>query len=162
MEDGAEYALVVGRTVYILEGHGGELDKFAGGQATIRGRVNGNKILVDSVAAKQKKPSGTAANFLAAQAEQPSAEVSPKEDHEYRYLRNEILKLTAEVEGLEERVLPPGEQPSAVPNKRILAARLTPSEEIGELERQVKELQSRIERLKRVMATMTPEGKRPK
>src|SRR5437899_8966514 len=80
VEDGADYALVVGRTVYILEGHGGELDKFAGGQATIRGRVNGNKILVDSVAAKQKKPSGTAANFLAAQAEQPSAEVSPKED----------------------------------------------------------------------------------
>ena len=55
VEDGADYALVVGQTVYILEGHRTELDKFAGGRATISGRVTENRILVDSVTAVKKK-----------------------------------------------------------------------------------------------------------
>jgi hypothetical protein len=55
VHDGADYALIVGDTVYILEGHIPELDKFAGGCATIRGQVNGNRIVVDSVMKAEKK-----------------------------------------------------------------------------------------------------------
>ena len=55
VHDGADYALIVGDTVYILEGHRPELDKFAGGRATIRGQVNGNRFTVDSVAKAEKK-----------------------------------------------------------------------------------------------------------
>jgi hypothetical protein len=55
VHDGADYALIVGDTVYILEGHRPELDKFAGGRATIRGQVKGNRIVVDSVMKTEKK-----------------------------------------------------------------------------------------------------------
>ena len=55
VEDGADYALVVGRTVYILEGHRADLDKFAGGRATVSGGVTENRVLVDSVTAVKKK-----------------------------------------------------------------------------------------------------------
>lgn len=55
VEDGADYALVVGQRVYILEGHRAELDKFAGGRATVSGRVTENRVLVDSVTAVKKK-----------------------------------------------------------------------------------------------------------
>lgn len=55
VEDGGDYALVVGQTVYILEGHRAELDKFAGGRATVSGRVAENRVLVDSVTAVKKK-----------------------------------------------------------------------------------------------------------
>ena len=58
VHDGADYALVVGSTVYILEGHRPELDKFAGGHATVRGQVNGNRITVDSVTDVKKKAKG--------------------------------------------------------------------------------------------------------
>jgi hypothetical protein len=54
-EDGAGYALVVGKTVYILEGHRVELDKFAGGRATVLGRLNDGTVVVDSVKAVKKK-----------------------------------------------------------------------------------------------------------
>ena len=50
VHDGVDYSLVVGDKVYVLEDHRPELDKFAGGRATIRGQVNGNRITVDSVA----------------------------------------------------------------------------------------------------------------
>ena len=55
VHDGADYALIVGDTVYFLEGHRPELDKFAGGRATIRGQVSGNRIVVDSVMKAEKK-----------------------------------------------------------------------------------------------------------
>jgi hypothetical protein len=45
--EGADYVLVVGDTVYTLEGHAGDLDRFAGGRATVTGQVDGNKIAVD-------------------------------------------------------------------------------------------------------------------
>ncbi|OLB40432.1 MAG: hypothetical protein AUH11_01715 [Acidobacteria bacterium 13_2_20CM_57_17] len=38
VEDGADYVLVVGKKVYILQGHRTELEKFAGGRATVTGR----------------------------------------------------------------------------------------------------------------------------
>jgi hypothetical protein len=55
VEDGADYVLVVGKTLYILQGHRTELDKFTGGRATVTGRLTGNTLSVDSVA-KVKKP----------------------------------------------------------------------------------------------------------
>jgi hypothetical protein len=56
--DGADYVLVVGDTVYILEGHKADLDKFAGGRATVPGRVDDNKVIVDSVTAAKRKAKG--------------------------------------------------------------------------------------------------------
>ena len=55
VEDGADYALVVGHRVYILEGHRADLDKFAGGRATVSGRVTENRVVVDSVTAVKRK-----------------------------------------------------------------------------------------------------------
>ncbi len=64
VHEGADYSLVVGDKVYVLQGHRAELDKFAGGRATIRGQVNGNRIAVDSVTKAEKK--AEAANRTAA------------------------------------------------------------------------------------------------
>lgn len=162
VQDGADYALVVGRTVWILEGHKAELDKFAGGPATITGHVDGKKVLVDSVAAKKKKAdTQTVATLFATQARQQSPQSRPKRNPEYRDLQNEILNLKGEVEDLEKRLLPPGEHPSAIQTKPVPGPGPTSSEEIGALERQVEELQSRIDRLKRVMATMKSPSVRP-
>jgi hypothetical protein len=47
--------LLVGDKVYVLDGHRAELDKFAGGRATVTGHVNGNKISVDSVSSLKKQ-----------------------------------------------------------------------------------------------------------
>jgi len=55
VEDGGDYALVVGQRVYILQGHRADLDKFAGGRATVVGGVNGSKVVADSVTAVKKK-----------------------------------------------------------------------------------------------------------
>jgi len=55
VQEGADYSLVVGDKVCVLEDHRAELDKFAGGRATIRGQVNGNRFTVDSVAKAEKK-----------------------------------------------------------------------------------------------------------
>ena len=46
--------LVVGEAVYALEGHASDLEKFAGGEATITGHVNGSSFSVDSVTKAQK------------------------------------------------------------------------------------------------------------
>jgi hypothetical protein len=45
---------VVGERVYILEGHKADLDKFAGGRATVAGRVN-DTVVVDSVTGIKKR-----------------------------------------------------------------------------------------------------------
>ncbi len=50
VEDGADYVLVVGKKLYILQGHRTEFEKFAGGRATVTGRLTGNNLSVDSVA----------------------------------------------------------------------------------------------------------------
>jgi hypothetical protein len=55
VQAGAAYALIVGDKVYILEGHHAELDKFAGDRATVKGHVNGDRIVVDSVMKAEKK-----------------------------------------------------------------------------------------------------------
>jgi hypothetical protein len=49
-----KYALVVGKKVYTLEGHEAELDKLAGMAATVKGRVMGEMMTVQSVATAKK------------------------------------------------------------------------------------------------------------
>ena len=51
---GADYVLVVGPTVYTLQGNKAELEKFAGGRATVTGQVNGNTIAAQSVTAAKR------------------------------------------------------------------------------------------------------------
>ena len=55
VHDGADYVLVVGDTVYVLEGHRADLDGFAGGRATLKGHINGDRFAVDSVTKAEKK-----------------------------------------------------------------------------------------------------------
>ena len=54
VREGASYVLVVGDAVYALQGSTADLEKFAGGEATVTGHVNGNSISVDSVTKAQK------------------------------------------------------------------------------------------------------------
>ena len=50
-----DYVLVTRDAVYVLNGHGSDLDKFGGGPATVTGRVDGNTVLVDSVSSVKKR-----------------------------------------------------------------------------------------------------------
>jgi hypothetical protein len=49
VKDGSKYALVVGNDVYTLQGHEGELDKLAGEKVTVKGKVSGMTVDVQSV-----------------------------------------------------------------------------------------------------------------
>jgi hypothetical protein len=50
VELGAEYALVVGHKLYVLQGHQADLERFAGKQVRVRGRaVTRDTVLVDQV-----------------------------------------------------------------------------------------------------------------
>ena len=49
VKQGTKYALVVGKKVYTLEGHEAELDKVAGMKATVKGKVSGETLAVDSI-----------------------------------------------------------------------------------------------------------------
>jgi len=52
VELGADYALVVGHKLYILQGHPADLERFAGKQVRVNGRaVTRDTVLVDHVAA---------------------------------------------------------------------------------------------------------------
>jgi hypothetical protein len=51
-----DYALVVGSKVYTLKGHKDELEKFAGQNATVTGKVNGTTVEVASVAEAKMAP----------------------------------------------------------------------------------------------------------
>ena len=48
------YALVVGKEIYTLRGHGAELDKLAVQTVTVKGTVNGKTVIVESVAAAKR------------------------------------------------------------------------------------------------------------
>jgi len=50
-KQGQKYALVVGQKVYTLEGHQAELDKLAGARATVKGKVSGDTVTIESVTA---------------------------------------------------------------------------------------------------------------
>jgi hypothetical protein len=43
-----KYGLVVGKKVYTLEGHEAELDKLAGMKATVKDKVSGETVTVQS------------------------------------------------------------------------------------------------------------------
>lgn len=51
VKQGSKYALVVGQKVYMLEGHEPQLDKLAGTHVTVKGRVSGDTVAVESVGA---------------------------------------------------------------------------------------------------------------
>jgi hypothetical protein len=48
---GSDYAVVVGKEVYVLKGEQAAIDKFAGNRATVKGAVSGNTVTVQSIAA---------------------------------------------------------------------------------------------------------------
>ena len=54
VKQGTKYALVVGKKVYTLEGHEAELDKVAGMKATVKGKVSGEAVTVQSVVPAMK------------------------------------------------------------------------------------------------------------
>ena len=49
VKQGQQYALIVGEKVYTLEGHEAEVDKLAGKKATVKGKVTGETVAVQSV-----------------------------------------------------------------------------------------------------------------
>jgi hypothetical protein len=49
VKQGTKYALVVGKSVYALEGHEAELDKYAAKKVTVKGTVKGESMTVESV-----------------------------------------------------------------------------------------------------------------
>ncbi len=51
IKEGSKYALIVGDSVYTLEGKTDGLDAFAGKSATVTGTVKGQTVMVTSVAA---------------------------------------------------------------------------------------------------------------
>jgi hypothetical protein len=54
VKQGTKYALVVGKKVYTLQGHEAELDKVAGMKATVKGKVSGESLTVQSVVPAMK------------------------------------------------------------------------------------------------------------
>ena len=54
VKGGTKYALVVGKKVYTLEGHEVDLDKVAGMKATVKGKVSGETLTVESVTPAMK------------------------------------------------------------------------------------------------------------
>ena len=49
VKQGTKYALVVGKTVYTLEGHEAELDRYAAQKVTVKGTLKGETVAVESV-----------------------------------------------------------------------------------------------------------------
>jgi len=49
VQQGTKYALVVGKDVYTLVGHEADLDRYAAQKVTVKGKVNGTTVAVDSV-----------------------------------------------------------------------------------------------------------------
>jgi len=49
VKQGSDYALVVGKKVYTLKGVPAELDKFAGQRVTVKGKVTGDTVAVESI-----------------------------------------------------------------------------------------------------------------
>jgi hypothetical protein len=54
VKQGTKYSLVVGKKVYTLEGQEAELDKLAGMRATVKGKVSGETVTVQSAAPATK------------------------------------------------------------------------------------------------------------
>jgi hypothetical protein len=54
VKSGSDYALVVKNKVYTLQGDKAQIDKLAGERATVKGKVSGNTVAVESIAAASK------------------------------------------------------------------------------------------------------------
>ncbi|HTF25173.1 MAG TPA: hypothetical protein VK937_14860 [Candidatus Limnocylindria bacterium] len=50
IKQGNKHALVVGKSVYTLEGHEAELDKYTAQKVSVKGTVKGETVTVESVA----------------------------------------------------------------------------------------------------------------
>jgi len=55
VKSAADYALVVGDNVYTLKGDKAQIDKLAGERATVKGKLSGNTVAVESIAAASKQ-----------------------------------------------------------------------------------------------------------
>jgi hypothetical protein len=51
VKEGSDFALVSGDKVYTLKGDKSQIDKFAGEAVTVKGKVDGMTVSVDSIAA---------------------------------------------------------------------------------------------------------------
>lgn len=51
VKQGSSYALVVGNKIYTLKGDEADLSKFAGAKVTVKGKISGDAIAVESVKA---------------------------------------------------------------------------------------------------------------
>jgi hypothetical protein len=51
VKQGSDFALVSGDKVYTLKGDKSQFDKFAGQNVTIKGKIDGKTVTVDSIAA---------------------------------------------------------------------------------------------------------------
>src|SRR5438270_5290790 len=49
VKQGSDYALVSGGKVYTLKGNSAELDKYAGQNVIVAGKVSGNTLTIDSI-----------------------------------------------------------------------------------------------------------------
>jgi hypothetical protein len=54
VKQGMKYALVVGNKVYTLDGHEAGLDKLAGEKVTVKGKVAGDSVAVQSIVPAKK------------------------------------------------------------------------------------------------------------
>lgn len=55
VKGGSDYALVVGKQVYVLKGNNAEIDKFAGERVTVKGSLSGNTATVESIVPARKE-----------------------------------------------------------------------------------------------------------
>jgi hypothetical protein len=54
VKNGTKYALVSGKTVYTLEGHEADLDRYAAQEVTVTGKVSGTTMAVSAIAPAKK------------------------------------------------------------------------------------------------------------
>jgi hypothetical protein len=54
VKSGQKYVLVVGKSIYTLQGHDADLEKLAGANATINGNLNGKTLTIKTVASAPK------------------------------------------------------------------------------------------------------------
>jgi hypothetical protein len=53
VKEGSDYALVVGDKVFTLEGDKAAIDKFAGANVVVKGKLSGSTVTVESIKAAQ-------------------------------------------------------------------------------------------------------------
>ena len=53
VKEGSDYALVVGDKVYTLKGDKAAIDKFAGANVIVKGKLNGSTVTMESIKAAQ-------------------------------------------------------------------------------------------------------------